>query len=120
MRRLISQIRSKREIPGRVRTDFKYENSCWPHPDPPGGDGADVRVMGDLVPVAGVVEERSWADLLNICDSVEDGEDAAMGDDVVEYISNSSAMHNSNEIVTKIRCQMPTILLSSGLKFSVL
>ena len=118
MRRLISQIRSKREIPGRVRTDFRYENSCWPQPDPPGGDGADVSVIGDLVPA--VVEERKCADLLNICDSVEDGEDAAMGDDVVEYISNSSAMHNSNEIVTKIRCQMPTILLSSGLKFSVL
>ena len=41
--------------------------------------------MGDLVPA--VVDERKcWADLLNICDSVEDGEAAANGDDVVEYI----------------------------------
>ena len=90
MRRLISQIRSKRETPGRARRDFKYENSCWPHPDPPGGDGADVSVMGDLVPAV-VVEERSCADLLNICDSVEDGEDAAAKGDAVEYISEVTA-----------------------------
>ena len=46
--------------------------------------------MGDLVPAV-VVEERSCADLLNICDSVEDGEDAAAKGDAVEYISEVTA-----------------------------
>ena len=37
-----------------------------------------------MVPV--VVDERKLADLLNICDSAEDGEDAWKGDDVVECV----------------------------------